>query len=147
MLMDQIDAHMKSSMKEKNTIKLNTLRMVKAAIKNKMIEKKTDSIDDSLVLDIIQKQVKQRKDSVEQFKKGNRNDLVEQETQELLILESYLPKQLSDDELKSIVQKTIEATGAKSKADMGRIMKEAMAQAKGRADGKRLSQMVSSLLQ
>ena len=147
MLLEKIDADLKSSMKEKNTLKVSVLRLVKSAVQNKAIEKKTESLSDDVVLDIIQRQVKQRRDSIEEFKKGNRQDLVDQESKEIDILKTYLPEQLSEADLKGIIQKAIETTGAKSKADMGKVMKEALVAAKGRADGKRVSQLVSSLLQ
>jgi uncharacterized protein len=146
MLLEKINADLIAGMKSKDMTKVNTLRMVKSAVKNKAIEKKVDTLPEEAVLDVIQKQVKQRRDSVAEFKKAKRDDLVDKETQEITILESYLPKQLPDDELKDIVQKAIEKTGAKGKADMGKVMKEVMAEAKGRADGKRISGLVGSLL-
>jgi uncharacterized protein len=146
MLLNQIDTDLKASMKAKDSLKMNTLRMVKSAIKNKAIEKKTDSLSDDAVTEVIQKQVKQRRDSVTEFQKANRKDLADKEAQEISILEAYLPKQLSDDELKALVQKAIESTGAKAKSDMGKVMKTVMAEAKGCADGKRINQLASALL-
>jgi uncharacterized protein len=146
MLIDKIDTDLKTSMKAKDTVKLNVLRMVKSAVKNKAIEAKQDTLPDPAVLEVIQKQVKQRRDSVEEFKKGGRQDLVDKESKEIEILQAYLPAQLSADELKTIVQKAIEKTGAKTKADMGKIMKEVMPQVKGRTDGKQVNQAVTQLL-
>jgi uncharacterized protein len=146
MLSDQIVSDLTASMKAKETVKMNTLRMLKSAIKNKEIEKKEKSLTDTAILEIIQKQVKQRNDSIEEFKKANRQDLVDKEAQEMAVLKAYLPEQLTQDALKAIVTKAIEATGAKGKADMGKVMKAVMAETKGRADGKTISQLVSSQL-
>ena len=103
MLTETIDTDLKTAMKEKNTIKVATLRMLKAAIINKLIEKKAKELTDEDIREIIQKQVKQRKEAIEEFKKGARQDLVEKETKELTILERYLPSQLTEAELKSLI--------------------------------------------
>lgn len=146
MLYDQILEDLKGAMKEKNEIKLSAIRMLKSAMQNKAIEKKVKSLTDEDILDLIQKQIKQRKDSIEQFKKGNREDLVAKETREIEILQQYLPKQLSPDELKAIVADAIKVVGATSAADMGKIMKEVMPKVKGKADGKAVNAAVSELL-
>ena len=146
MLTETIDTDLKTAMKEKNTIKVATLRMLKAAIINKLIEKKAKELTDEDIREIIQKQVKQRKEAIEEFKKGARQDLVEKETKELTILERYLPSQLTEAELKSLISSVIESTAAKSKSDMGKVMKELMPRVKGRADGKEINRIVSSLL-
>lgn len=144
-MFSKIEKDLIEAMKAKNEIKLNTLRMLKSAIKNKEIDKK-QPLNEAEILDMVQKQVKQRKDSIAEFQKANRQDLVQKETAEIGILEQYLPKQLSESELKAIVQKAIQSTGAKSKADMGKIMKEVMPQIAGRADGKQVNQVVAALL-
>ncbi len=146
MLADKIEADLKAAMKSRDSLKVDTLRMLKAAISNYLIEKKKDKAEDAEVVSFIQKQIKTREDSIEGFKKGNRQDLVDKETKEKAILAAYLPAQLSDAELESIVKKAIQQTGAKTKADMGRVMKEAVAQSQGRADGKRINQIAASLL-
>jgi uncharacterized protein len=146
MLNEKIDTDLKASMKSKDMIKLNTLRMLKTAIKNKAIELKKSELADDAILDVLQKQVKQRRDSFEEFKKANRTDLADKEAQEIDIINAYLPTQLSEDELKPIVQKAVESTGATGKSDMGKVMKEVMAQTKGKADGKTISKLVQSLL-
>lgn len=146
MLTEKIEADFKSSMKEKNGTKLSTLRMLKAAIKNKEIEKKVKNLTETEILEVIQKQVKQRKDSIADFEKANRQDLVKTETAEILVLEQYLPKPLSELELKAIIQKAVQVVGAKTKADMGKVMKEVMPQVTGKADGKQVSQILSALL-
>ena len=146
MLLEKIDAALKNAMKNKNEAVRETLRMLKAAIKNKEIEKKAKSLSEPELLEIIQKQIKQRRDSIAEFEKANRKDLADKEKLEISILEQYLPKQLTEAELKTIVQKAIQTVGAKTKADMGKIMKEVMPQVTGKADGKAVNQVVLSLL-
>ena len=145
-LEEKIDADMKEAMKAKAEIRLSTIRMLRAAMKNLAIEKKAERLEDKDVMGIIAKQIKQHKDSIEGFTKGNRQDLVDKETAELKILEAYMPKMMSADELKVIVKSAITSTGAKGRADMGKVMKVAMEEAKGAADGKMLSQIVSEEL-
>lgn len=146
LLSEKIDEELKIAVKEKNVLKTDVLRMLKAAIINFLIEKKKNRIEDEELLGLIQKQVKLREDSIESYKKGGRLDLVDKETKEKAILQSYLPKALAEEELRELVRRAIQTTGAKSKADLGKVMKEALAQAKGRADGKRLSQIVAQIL-
>lgn len=145
-LEERLDADLKEAMKAKAEIKVSTLRMLRAGMKNLTIEKKTEKLEDKDVMSIIAKQIKQHKDSIEGFTKGNRQDLVDKEKAELVILESYMPKMMSADELKTAVKSAIAAVGAKGRADMGKVMKAAMEEAKGSADGKMLSQMVSEEL-
>lgn len=142
----KLDHDLKEAMIKKDSIKVSTLRMVKAAIKNMTIEKKTESLEDGDILMIISKQIKQRKDSIEQFTKGGRSDLAEKEATELEILKGYLPPPLSNDELIAVTKEAIAEVGAQSKKDMGKVMKIVMEKAKGRADGKTVSQIVSSQL-
>ncbi len=137
---------LKGSIKNKDTLLTSTLRMITASMQNLAIEKQVKELEDSDVLKIISKQVKQRHDSIESFKKGGREDLVEKETKELEILKSYLPEQLSDKKVEDIVKKAIKDTGAGSKADFGRVMKQVMQETKGQADGKTVSAMVQNLL-
>ncbi len=146
MLMEKVESDLKIAMKEKNEAKLSTLRMLKAATKNKEIEKKVKSLSETDILEVIQKQVKQRKDSIADFQKANRQDLVKKERNEITILEQYLPKPLSEAELKVLIQKAVQTVGAKTKADMGKVMKEIMPQVIGKADGKQVNQILSSLL-
>lgn len=145
-LEERLDADLKEAMKARVEIKVSTLRMLRAGMKNLAIEKKTEKLEDKDVLGIIAKQIKQHKDSIEGFTKGNRQDLVDKEKAELAILESFMPRMMSADELKVIVRSAIEKVGAKGKADMGKVMKAAMEEAKGAADGKMLSQIVSEEL-
>jgi uncharacterized protein YqeY len=142
----KIENDFKNALKEKDTVTVSTLRMVKAAIHNKEIEKRGEKLQEAEVVKIITKQVQQHQDSIEQFKKGGREDLVEKETKELEILKRYLPPQLSAQEITAIVKKIIAEVGAQGKADFGKVMKQVMAELKGKADGKVVNQIVSDLL-
>jgi len=134
------------AMKAKEMGKLTTLRFVKSALGNYKIQKSKDSLEDKEVLEVFQKQVKQRRESIESFEKAGRKDLCEKEQTELNILLAYLPKQLGDDEIKAQAEKAISSCNAKTKADTGMVMKELMPALKGKADGKRINQIVMSLL-
>lgn len=146
MLMEKIDSDFKRAIKEKDALRLSVLRLLKTAISNKMIELKVNELNDSGIIALIRKDVKRHQDSIEQFKKGNRGDLVEKEETELKILKSYLPKEASPEEIKEIVKKIIEETGAGGKKDFGRVMKAAMEKLKGAADGKIVSSIINELL-
>jgi len=145
-LLEKIESEFKEALKAKDEIKLSTLRMLKAGIQNAAKEKKDKDLEEGDILGIINKLAKQHKESIEQFKAGGRDDLVEKERKELDILQAYLPEQLSPEAITELVKKAIEETEAKSKADMGKLMKHLMPQVKGRADGKVISQIVSQLL-
>ena len=142
----RIAEDLKGSIKNKDAIRRSTLRMIIASIQNLAIEKKEKGLDDADVLKIIAKQVKQHQDSIESFKKGERDDLVEKEEKELEILKSYLPEQLGEKEVEEIVKKVISQTGASSKSEFGNVMKLSMQELKGRADGKTVSSVVQRLL-
>ena len=135
-------------MREKNANKLGVLRMLKAALTNAAIEKggAQDKLTDADATQVIRKQVKQRQDSIESFEKGGRAELAAKEKEELSILQSYLPQQMSADEISKIVRETIAEVGATSKAQMGAVMKAVQAKAAGRADGKTLSAEVQKQL-
>lgn len=142
----KIAKELKESIKNKDEVRTSTVRMVTADIQNAAIEKKVKELEDSDILKIILKQVKQHYDSIESFKKGGRDDLVEKETKELEILKSYLPEQLSEEKITDVVKKIISQTGASSKSDFGKVMKECMQELKGHADGKLVSSIVQKLL-
>ena len=144
-LQEQIQTDLVSAMKAKDAQKLSVLRMLSSAIKNEQINAGSD-LDDSKVLAVVQRQVKQLRDAQKDFTAGERADLVEKTTQELAVLEIYMPAQLSDDALRTIVQDAITAVGASSPADMGKVMGAAMKQAAGQADGGRVRDMVQALL-
>jgi uncharacterized protein len=145
MLKDKIDADLKYSLKNKETAKVSTLRFLKSAMQNMAIEKKKD-LEDEEIISVIKKQVKQRKDSVESFKKGNRMDLVDKEEKELRILEEYLPEELSREDVAFLIKEAIRESGAASIKDMGNVIKLVMAKAKGKADGSMVSFVVKEEL-
>ena len=142
-----LSADMKQAMKDREAGKqrLAVIRMAWAAIRNKEIDAKKE-LDDNEVCALLMKEVKQREDSIAEFKKADRTDLVEANEQEIAILRKYLPEQLSDEDLKAMFQETIAATGAKTMKDMGKVMGAVMAKAKGRAEGGKISAFVRELL-
>ena len=146
MLIKKLDEDYKEAMKAKDELRVSTIRMLKSSVKNYLIEKIKTEASDEDVIQVISKQAKQRRDSIEEFKKGNRQDLADKEQKELTILESYLPKQLSAEELGKIVEKVIASSGLTAKADMGKVMKLVMEETKGRADGKAVSSLVAGKL-
>jgi len=146
MLQDKINKDLIDAMKAGDSVKVSALRMLNSAIKNVIIAKKVEKLEDADIIDIIAKQAKQRSESIEQFKKGNRQDLVDKETKELEILKSYMPEQLSEVEITKIVQDAVTEAGAKGRQDMGKVMKIVMPKAKGRCDSKMLSDIVSKCL-
>jgi uncharacterized protein len=147
-LSERVDSDLKTAMREKNATKLGVLRMLKAALTNAAIEKggAQDKLTDADATQVIRKQVKQRQDSIESFEKGGRAELAAKEKEELSILQSYLPQQMSADEISKVVRETIAEVGATSKAQMGAVMKAVQAKAAGRADGKTLSAEVQKQL-
>ena len=144
-LKDQLTQDMKSAMKQKEQVRLSTIRLVRAAMKNREIEL-GEELNDEEVIKVISTLVKQHKDSIEQFQKGGRDDLVEKEQAELGILESYLPQQLSEEDVKALVKEAIEAVSATSMKDIGKVMKYIMPKVQGRADGKMINQLVKEHL-
>lgn len=132
-LKNQITEDMKSAMKAGEKDRLKVVRLIRAAIKQVEIDKRIE-LDDAAVLTVLNKMVKQRRDSVDQFEKGNREDLAAIERAEIVVLEGYLPEQLSADELAAMVDEVIAATGAEGIRDMGKVMGQIKAKAAGRAD-------------
>jgi uncharacterized protein YqeY len=132
-LKDQITEDMKSAMKAGEKDRLKVVRLIRAGIKQIEIDQRIE-LDDVAVLTVIEKMVKQRRDSVEQFQKGNRNDLADIELAEIEILDTYLPEQLSDAEVDALIDAAIAATGAESIRDMGKVMAQVKSEAAGRAD-------------
>ena len=145
-LSERIDSDLKDAMRAKEAGKLAVLRMLKSALKYAAIEKPDGVLDDSAATQVIRKQVKQRQDSIESFEKGGRPELAAKEKEEIEILNAYLPKGLSAEELSALVRETIAEVGATSKAQMGAVMKALQAKAAGRADGKALSAEVQKQL-
>jgi uncharacterized protein YqeY len=144
-LRETLDADTKQAMKSGDKDKVSTLRMLTAALKNKQIDKKRVLTDEE-VLESVRSLIKQRKDSVEQFAKGNRQDLVDKETAEIVVLEAYLPQQMPREEVEALVKKVVAETQASGAKDMGKVMKALMPLVSGRADGKLLSELVKSAL-
>ena len=132
-LKGQITDDMKSAMKAGDKDRLRAVRLILAAIKQIEVDKRVE-LDDAAVLSILDKMVKQRRDSVEQFQKGGRDDLVNIELAEIAVIETYLPEQLSDADLDSLIDEVITATGAESIRDMGKVMGQIKSKAAGRAD-------------
>lgn len=144
-LSERLNEDMKQAMKTQDKFKLSVIRMVRAAIKNIEIDTKR-TLDDNEVLDVLGREIKQRKDSLQEFEKAGRDDLAETVKAEIAVLSEYMPQQLTEEEVKAIVQQTIQETGASSKADMGKVMGALMPKVKGRADGKLVNQLVQQLL-
>ena len=144
---DLLTEDMKQAMKDKESgkLRLSVIRMARANIKNIEIDEKRELNDDE-VLAVLMKEVKMRQDSLEEFTKAGREELVEQAKQEIAILRKYLPEQLSDEELKALVVEAVAETGAAGPNDMGKVMAALMPKTKGRADGKRINTMVRELL-
>jgi len=147
-LLEQIDSDIKDAMRAKAADRLGLLRLLKAATKNAAIEKggAALTLDDSEVIAVIRKQIKQRQDSVESFLKGDRPELAAREQSEIDWLQAYLPQALSDTEISALIAEAIAESGATSKAQMGLVMKAATAKAAGRIDGRTLSQAVQKAL-
>ena len=146
-LQERIDADLMTAMRAKDAGKLGVLRMLKSAMKYAAIEKSDEGkLDDAMATQVIRKQVKQRQDSIESFEKGGRPELAAKEKEELEMLNAYLPKGLSAEELAALVRETISEVGATSKAQMGAVMKALQAKVAGRADGKALSAEVQRQL-
>ena len=146
-LKEQLTKDMKTAMKAKAEGKqrLAVIRMVRSAIRQAEIDGKTE-LDDAGVVSIISKEVKSRRDSIEEFRKGGREDLVEQNEAEIAVLMPYLPKQLSEDEIRELVKAAVAQTGASSPKDMGKVMGALMPKVKGRADGKLVNTIVREAL-
>ena len=142
---EQIQEDMYSAMKSGEKEKANTLRTVISKLKDKQIEKR-DDLSEEEEIKILQTLVKQRKESIDLYEKGGRRELVAIEKQEMDIINSYLPKMMSEDALKDIVKNVINSTGASSMSDMGKVMPEVMRQGKGLIDGKTAQKLVSEML-
>tara|TARA_B100000686_G_scaffold36880_1_gene38368 strand:- start:9016 stop:9468 length:453 start_codon:yes stop_codon:yes gene_type:complete len=140
-----LDSDLKEAMRNKDVIKRTVLRTVLSEIRNTEIAKQ-NTLDDSGIEVVITKQAQQRKDSIEAYITAERHDLVDKETQELNILSSYLPEQMSDDEVREIVKSVIRDLGAENISDMGKVMRAIMPKVQGRADGKVVNGMVTQIL-
>jgi uncharacterized protein YqeY len=145
-LQDRLNQEIKTAMLARDAERLSTLRLLKSAMGYVQIERKVESLPDAEVIAIVQKEVKKRRDSVEQFEKGGRPEMAAKEKQEITVLESFLPQPLSAEDLEKLARATIQELGATSKKDMGPVIKAIQAKAAGRADGKTVSTLVGKLL-
>ena len=149
MLKDKLSADLKDAMRAKDEVRLRTIRSLRAALMEKEIEQReggTATLTPEQEVGVVQKQAKQRRDSIEQYERAGREDLSRKEADELAVIEEYLPKQLGDEELRKVVQEVIAATGAASPKDIGRVMGAAMERVRGQAEGRRVQQLASELL-
>ena len=144
MLKDQIANDLKDAMRARDDVRRRTLRSISAALRNEEIDK--GELSEQQELAIVRKQAKQRQDAIEQYDDAGRDDLASKEREELAVIEEYLPKPLSDEELEAKLQAIIDEVGASSMADMGKVMGKAMGDLRGRADGNRVRKAVQNLL-
>ncbi|WP_440602566.1 GatB/YqeY domain-containing protein [Bacillus sp. GB_SG_008] len=144
-LLGRLNDDMKQAMKNKEKEKLTVIRMVKAALQNEEIKLQHSLLEDE-ELTVLTREVKQYKDSLLEFEKAGREDLVDKLKSEIQILETYLPEQLTEEELAAVIQQVISEVGAASKADMGKVMSAVMPKVKGKADGSQVNRLVSQLL-
>ncbi len=148
-LKERISNDIKTAMKAKDKIRLETVRSIKKVILEKEVEvrpKGQDQLTPEQELEVLAQQAKQRRDSIEQYRQGGRDDLADKEAQELAIIETYLPAQLSTEEIEAIIDKIIASVGASSPKDMGKVMGPAMKELKGKADGKQVQEIVKAKL-
>ena len=145
-LKDKFNNLLHESIKSHDEVSRDTMRMILTNLKLIEVEKK-QPLDDAAILSLVQKEIKMRHESIEEFKKGNRQDLVERSEAEVKVLEQFLPKQLSDEEIRAVVQTAISEVGASSIADMGKVMKAALPKLQGKAASDRVSSTVKELLQ
>ena len=144
-LTEQVRADLTAAMKAQDKERLYVVRMLQSALKNEQIHLGHE-LSDEEAMSVIRKSVKQRQDSIEQYTNANRSELADKERAEMELLKAYLPPELSEEELESGLREIIASTGAQSKKDMGKVMKEATARFKGRADGRKIQEVVSRLL-
>ena len=142
----QLNESMKDAMRSGDEVRKHTVRMALAAVKQAEVDKRVE-LDDMAVINLLQKEVKNRRESLEEARKANRPDLVEANEAEIRVLEAFLPKSMPEEELRALVQAAITETGAASSADMGKVMKTVMAKVAGRAPNDRVSATVRELLQ
>jgi uncharacterized protein YqeY len=145
-LQERLSQDMKAALLAKDADRLSTLRLLKSVIGYVQIERKTEKLSDTDFVGVVQKEVKKRRDAIEQYEKGGRPELAAKENKEITVLETFLPKPLSAEELEQLVKATIQEAGATGKKDMGPVIKAVQAKAAGRADGKTISAVVGKLL-
>ena len=145
-LRERIDADIKTAMKSKEKIRLETVRSIKKVLLEKEVSARPEALTESQEMEVLVQIAKQRRDSIEQYSKAGREDLAQQEAAELAIIEEYLPAQVSDAEVSDTLDEIITSVGATSAKDMGKVMGAAMQQLKGKADGKKIQEMVKAKL-
>jgi uncharacterized protein YqeY len=145
-LEEKLNADLKNALKAGEKTKVSAFRMAISEIKNRKIADRAEKLEDEKVAGIIQKMVRQHKESIEQFKRGGREDLAKKEEEELAVLKEYMPEEISPEELEKIVSESIAETGVSSPKDMGKVMKDVMGRVQGRADGKVISEIVKKKL-
>ncbi len=144
-LKEEIMEDFKTAMKEKDKDKLSTLKLLKSSLRNKEIEEGGELKEED-VRALLAKEAKQRKDSIQQYEEGGREDLADKEKQELEIIQSYLPERLADEELEELIDEVIEEIGARDMSDMGQVMGKIMPEVRGRADGSKVQELVQEKL-
>ena len=144
-LKERLDQDMKAAMREKAQLRLGTIRMLKSAIKYREIEL-MKPLDDAGIEGVVATEIKRRRDSVEQYKAGNRMDLADKEAAEIVILQAYLPQQLTEAEVRAKVEEAVKKVGAQGPKDMGAVMKALLPEVQGRAEGKLVSELVKARL-
>jgi uncharacterized protein YqeY len=147
MLTDRIHEDYKQAMKSKDALRVSTLSFLRAQIKYALIDAKQDQLDDPAVIAVIKKQVKQRQDSIAQYEGADRQDLADKEKADLAILRAYLPREMTEEQLQSIIREAAAETGAGGVNDMGKVMKAVQVKVEGRADNKLVSVLVRKTLQ
>jgi hypothetical protein len=145
-LLERLNQDMKQAMRNKEKQKLSTIRMVKASLQNEAIKLGNESLSEEAELTVLARELKQRKDSLREFKEAGRDDLVESLNREIEFLQEYMPEQLSDEELEAIVVETIKQVQATSKQEMGKVMGALMPKVKGKADGTQVNKLVQKHL-
>ena len=144
-ILAKIDSDLKEALKNKQELRLSTLRLIKASIKNKSIEKQSPLSDEEIQA-LLSGQIKQRKDSIEQYNKAGRQDLANKEQQEIDIIKNYLPEELTPQEIDKIIESAIRESKATNSSDIGKVMKIIMPKVRGKADGKYVNERVKALL-
>jgi uncharacterized protein len=145
-LKKKLEADYRQAMKAGDKLKVSTIRLVLAGVKNEEIDKRAELSEEEM-LTVLAREARKRKESIEEFGKGGRQDLVDKEQRELTIIEEYMPEQLSEDEVSDLIDKVIAEVGATSAGDLGKVMGKLMPQLKGKADGKKVNQIVRERLQ
>jgi uncharacterized protein YqeY len=140
-LSQQLNEAMKEAMRAKDSLRLNTIRQIRTSVKNKEIDERRE-LDDQEIIGVISMLVKQRKESAQLYREGARPELAEKEEQELAVLQEFLPAQLGEEEIRSIIEEAVTETGAASMKDMGKVMKVVTGRTLGRADGRLVSELV-----